>query len=138
MSKGVPLIFSPFGYFLNFTLGIFHPINWLDSGYQHPFVYWKPLKGTLANSEDPDEMQHNAAFHQDLHCLQIHVVKKTSGTEIHHNLENSTFDPLKYTMGRHILIVSIYMGKSIIIQRVEKQVWIPISWLLRIWNCIFS
>ena len=24
---------------------------------------------TLANSEDPDEMQHNAAFHQDLHCL---------------------------------------------------------------------
>ena len=24
--------------------------------------------GTLANSEDPDEMQHNAAFHQGLHC----------------------------------------------------------------------
>ena len=24
---------------------------------------------TLANSEDPDEMQHNAAFHQGLHCL---------------------------------------------------------------------
>ena len=23
---------------------------------------------TFANSEDPDEMQHNAAFHQDLHC----------------------------------------------------------------------
>ena len=21
-----------------------------------------------ANSEDPDEMQHNAAFHQGLHC----------------------------------------------------------------------
>ena len=37
---------------------------------------------TLANIEDPDEMQHNAAFHQGLHCLlrlkQIH------------NLENST------------------------------------------------
>ena len=29
-----------------------------------------PIKtGTLANSEDPDEMQHNAAFHQGLHCL---------------------------------------------------------------------
>ena len=25
--------------------------------------------GTLANSEDPDEMQHNAAFHQGLLCL---------------------------------------------------------------------
>ena len=25
--------------------------------------------GTLANSEDPDEMPHDAAFHQALHCL---------------------------------------------------------------------
>ena len=25
--------------------------------------------GTFANSKDPDEMQHNAAFHQRLHCL---------------------------------------------------------------------
>ena len=25
--------------------------------------------GTLANSEDPDEMTYNAAFHQGLHCL---------------------------------------------------------------------
>ena len=25
--------------------------------------------GTLANSEDQDEMQHKAAFHQGLHCL---------------------------------------------------------------------
>ena len=25
---------------------------------------------TLANSEDPDEMPHNVAFHQGLHCLQ--------------------------------------------------------------------
>ena len=24
---------------------------------------------TIANSKDPDEMQHNAAFHQGLHCL---------------------------------------------------------------------
>ena len=27
--------------------------------------------GTFANSEDPDEMPHNAAFHQGLHCLPI-------------------------------------------------------------------
>ena len=25
--------------------------------------------GILENSEDPDEMPHNAAFHQGLHCL---------------------------------------------------------------------
>ena len=25
--------------------------------------------GSLANCEDPDEMPHNAAFHQGLHCL---------------------------------------------------------------------
>ena len=25
---------------------------------------------TFANSEDQDEMQHNAAFHLGLHCLQ--------------------------------------------------------------------
>ena len=41
--------------------------------------------GTLANSEDPDEMQHNAAFHQGLQCLLR--LKQSSGTEIHHNLE---------------------------------------------------
>ena len=40
--------------------------------------------GTLANSEDPDEMQHNAAFHQCLHCLLL--LKQLSGTEIHHIL----------------------------------------------------
>ena len=61
--------------------------------------------GTLANSEDPDEMQHNAAFHQGLHCLL--KLKQPSGTEIHHNLEYSTCGPLKYTMGSPILIISI-------------------------------
>ena len=29
----------------------------------------KPLMGTLTNSDDPDEMPHNGAFHQGLHCL---------------------------------------------------------------------
>ena len=40
-----------------------------------------PLMGTLANSEDPDEMQQNAAFHQGLPCLPR--LKQPSGTEIH-------------------------------------------------------
>ena len=61
--------------------------------------------GTLENSEDPDVMQHNAAFHQGLHCLLR--LKQPSGTEIHQNLENSTCDHLKYKMGNSMLIISI-------------------------------
>ena len=72
--------------------------------------------GTLTDSEDPDEMQHNAAFHQGLRCLLR--LKHPSGTEKHYNLETSTCDPLKYKMGYPILIASICMGKSIRIQRV--------------------
>ena len=61
--------------------------------------------GTLANSEDPDEMQHNAAFHQGLHCLLR--LKQPSGTKIHHNLEQSTCDPSQYTIGSFRKIPSI-------------------------------
>ena len=43
-----------------------------------------PLTGTLANSEDPDEMQHIAAFHQGMYCLLR--FEQPSGTEIHHIL----------------------------------------------------
>ena len=45
-----------------------------------------PLKVVLilANSADPDEMQHYAAFHQGLYCLPRS--KQPSGKEIHHNL----------------------------------------------------
>ena len=67
--------------------------------------------GTLANSEDSDEMQHNAAFHHGLHCLLR--LKQPSSSEKRHNLEIFTQDPLKYAMGSPILIVSICMGKSI-------------------------
>ena len=45
--------------------------------------------GTFAKSEDPDEMQHNAAFHQGLHCLLI--LKQTSVTSYQHN-HNRIFD----------------------------------------------
>ena len=73
--------------------------------------------GTYANSEDPDEMQHNAAFHQGLHCLLRS--KKPLGAEKCHNLEYSTCNPLKYTIGSSMLIVSICMGQSIRIKRVK-------------------
>ena len=67
--------------------------------------------GTLANSEDPDEMQHNAAFHQGLHCLL--KLKPPSVTEIHHNLVTFSCDSLRYTKGNPIFILSICMGKSL-------------------------
>ena len=48
---------------------------------------------TLVNSEDPDEMQHNTAFHQGLPCLLR--LKQSSVTETHHNLEKLYLSPLK-------------------------------------------
>ena len=41
-------------------------------------------------------MQHHAAFHQGLHFLLR--LKQSSAPDIHHNLEKSTFDPLKCIM----------------------------------------
>ena len=35
----------------------------------NPLFLENPLMITFANSEDLDEMQHNAAFHRGLHCL---------------------------------------------------------------------
>ena len=63
--------------------------------------------GTLANSEDPDEMQHNTAFHQGLYCAKIKTIFRERNT----NLENSTRNPFKYTMDSPILTVSICIGK---------------------------
>ena len=53
--------------------------------------------GTLANSEDPDEMPHCAAFHQDLHCLPRQ--KQPSGTKTHHSI-NPDRHPLKIQNGQ--------------------------------------
>ena len=36
-----------------------------------------PLMIILANGEDPDEMQHSAAFHQGLYCLLLQGQKYT-------------------------------------------------------------
>ena len=45
----------------------------------------------LANSEDPDKMEHNAAFHLGPHKLLR--LKQHPGTKIHHNLGTYTCDP---------------------------------------------
>ena len=70
----------------------------------------------LIDNEDLDEMQHNSAFHQGLHCMLR--LKQSSGTEIHHNLKNYI---LKYTMDSPILIVSMCMGNLIRTQFVIRS-----------------
>ena len=53
-----------------------HPLINLNVTLHMSYLNFKPLvdqkphiTGTLANNEDPDEMQKNAAFHLGLHCL---------------------------------------------------------------------
>ena len=102
-------------YYLGYYLNICQGLAALFLIFINPLYTGNPGTGTLAISEDPDEMQHDAAFHQGMHGLLR--LKQPSGTEIHHNLENSTCDPLKYTMGNPTLIVSICMEKSTRIQK---------------------
>ena len=47
-------------------------ISWQELPSMHrvnPLYLGNPITSTFANSEDPDEMQHNAAFYQGLYCL---------------------------------------------------------------------
>ena len=70
--------------------------NTLTGTLAKPFVYWKPFNGYFwQNSEDPYEMQRNAAINQGLHCLRR--LKLTSETENYQNLEKSACDPFKST-----------------------------------------
>ena len=89
-------------------------------------LFWirNPITGTLTNSEDPDEMPHNAAFHQDPHCLLRH--NRSSEKEIlyiKYNifLEIIICDPLIYTLDHPDLIVCSFMGNSIGPKRVYEK-----------------
>ena len=65
----------------------------------------------LANSEDPDEMPHNAALHRGLHCLLRQ--KQFSEKEIQFYLEIITCGPSDYTMDHSKFIVSNQKEDSI-------------------------
>ena len=58
--------------------------------------------GTFANSEGPDEMQHNAAFYQGLHCQS----KKRSSVIKKLYLKNYNLTPLDIYNGSSKFIVS--------------------------------
>ena len=72
--------------------------------------------GTWANSEDPDEMQHNAAFHQGLHCmLRLNNLQGQKYIIIY----KFYLWPLELLNGSPMLIVAICIGKSVRIQGVN-------------------
>ena len=60
---------------------------------------------TTADRENPDEMTHNVAFHQGLHCLRRQ--KWSSGKKLQFCLEINTCDLLNFTMGYSKFIASI-------------------------------
>ena len=66
---------------------------------------------TVTNSEDPDEMHLNVAFHQGPHCLLRQ--KQSSEKEIQFYFEMITCDPLMYAMDLPKFIVSIQKEESI-------------------------
>ena len=69
----------------------------------------KLLTGTMANSEDPDEMPHNMAFHQGLYCLQRQ--NQSSETEIQKFLEIITYDLSIYTIDHPDSILYVDLWK---------------------------
>ena len=73
--------------------------------------------GTLANMEDPDEMLHNGALHQGLHCLLRH--NQSSEKVIQYFLENITCELSIYTMDYPDFFVCSFMEKSISLKSVK-------------------
>ena len=98
------------GYWLGkYGICIPEQISWCIRG-KLTLCILEPLKRVLWQTVKT-QMKCSIMQHQGLHCLLR--LKQNSGTEIHHNIENSTWDPFKYTMGSPILSVSICMWKSI-------------------------
>ena len=62
--------------------------------------------GSLANSEDPGEMQHNASFHLGLHCLLR--LKQPSGTEIYRNFLPVTPQYTRWTIPTKFYNVALW------------------------------
>ena len=65
--------------------------------------------GILTNSENPNEMLHNVAFHQGLHCL----LRQNRSSEGKNTFKKKiTSDSSKYTMDHPDLIVRSFMDNS--------------------------
>ena len=82
------------------------------------FLFWKPLNGYFY-SEDPDEMPHNGAFYQGLHCLlRIKKIFRQKHTIFFENYNLTTLHNI-CTMDYPMFIVSNEEEESISIQWVK-------------------
>ena len=77
--------------------------------------------GTLANSEDSDEMQQNVAFHQSRHCLL--KIKTTFNID----LEITNLWPLNELSQAHLLYQQIQQTEEFISIRIKSCLWIQSS-----------
>ena len=66
--------------------------------------------GAMANSEDPDEVPHKAAFYQHLHCLLGQ--NGSSQREKYISLEIITYNPSIYTMNHPGVSASNFIENS--------------------------
>ena len=74
----------------------------------------------MVNSEDPDESQHNAAFHLGLHCLL--KPKESSDKEIQFYLKNITCDPsIKMDHPKFTLSTRKLKGNSLVHKGLEPK-----------------
>ena len=82
------------------------------------FILTLYTTGTLANSKNPDEMPHNVAFHQCLHCLlrQIHLQRKNYIYFLIIACDHSI-----YIMDHPDFIVCSFMESSIGLRRVKQE-----------------
>ena len=78
-------------------------------------MYGNPKTGTFTKSEDPDEMLHNAAFHQGLHCLLRYKNLHTKHTIFVINYDS----PLDMYNGLSQVCLSNEKEESISIERVK-------------------
>ena len=76
----------------------------------HKWIVWQ-------NSEDPEEMQHNATFHQGLHCLLGE--NGSSEKDIQLCLQYITFDPSIDTMNHPDFVKCSFMEYSNGLKRVK-------------------
>ena len=86
----------------------------------------------MANSGDPDEMQHNYAVHLGLHCLLRLHVRRSSEKEMQFYLEIITCHPSIYTMNQPKLICTISDGRA------HQHTCVSIDWWTGLKHGMFS